>query len=377
MRYPNILKIAYQILINSKPKFIGMLISATFSAFIIMQQPSIYQGVSDRLIHTIQTIKPVDLWIMSASTANPDQPTHFDPIDRYRILSIPGVAWVQSLHRSWIWMKHTKTQKSLLWDVIGVESESLLGLPNKMQQGIRSDIRDPRAVIVDGYTLNQLNLHIGDRLTENNRTWIIKGITYPIRTYAYQPKLYILNSHLPIEYANGSFFLVKIHPHANLEKIAKEIYLRTHYKALTPTQFSQETLQFFNKSTPIIIMFSAVAIGGFFIGLVIMWQIFSNFILTHLHQLGMLKLLGVSNNQLIMMVLFQASIIGGIAYLTGLSLVIILSLLLKNTDIACHLTPSIAFFGFMGTVCMIFLASYLSILKVLHLDSIELCHEHN
>ena len=83
------LTVAYKMLINSKKKLFGMLVSATFSAFIVMQQPSIYQGVADRLIAQIQSIKGVDLWVMSQESATPDQPTHFKPIDLYRIRSVP------------------------------------------------------------------------------------------------------------------------------------------------------------------------------------------------------------------------------------------------------------------------------------------------
>ena len=124
-------------------------------------------------------------------------------------------------------------------------------------------------------------------------------------------------------------------------------------------------------------MFIAVAVGGFLIGLIIMWQIFSNFILTHLHQFGMLKMLGATNAILTKMVLSQAAFIGGIAYLVGLLLLGIFGIVLHDTDVACHLTWSIALLGLLGTGLMILFSSYLSISKVLNLDTVDLCREQN
>ena len=77
------------------------------------------------------------------------------------------------------------------------------------------------------------------------------------------------------------------------------------------------------------------------------------------------------------MVLFQAATIGSIAYFFGLLLVFLFGLVFSETDVACHLTPAIAVLGGLGTILMILLSSYVSILKVLRLDTVELCRDQN
>lgn len=371
------LYVAYKMLVNSKKKLLGMIISATFSVFIVMQQPSIYQGVADRLVAQIKSIQGVDLWVMSKQSLTLDQPTHFAPLDIYRIRSIPGVLSATQLYKSWMWIKHRRTNQFMLWDLTGIDPSSLIGLPKNMLAGEYTSIHNANTILVDGYALKQLNLKIGDVMLEGARTWIVGGITSPLRTYSINPRLYLVSDHLPSEFAQNSFILVKVKPDFNIAKVAQNIQQRSHYEALTSQQFSEKTLLFFRKSTPIIIMFIVVAVGGFLIGLIIMWQIFSNFILTHLHQFGMLKMLGVSNKSLTRMVLFQATIIGGIAYFLGLLLVSIFSLIFSETDVACHLTISIASLGALGTLLMVIFSSYVSILKVLRLDTVELCRDHN
>ncbi|OGV26276.1 MAG: hypothetical protein A3F18_03785 [Legionellales bacterium RIFCSPHIGHO2_12_FULL_37_14] len=379
--HANMLYVAYKMLVNSPQKLFGMLISATFSSFIIMQQPSIYQGVSERLIAPIKAIPTADLWVMGARSETPDQPTHFDPIDSYRIRSVPGVLWATQLYRAWMWMKHKSSEKTLNWDVTGVDSYTLLGLPQDMTQKDKEAIRYPNAVIVDGYALNQFTknnpLKLKDKLIEGPRTYIVRAVSKPLRTYSVNPRLYMLSTHLPTEYAQNSFILVKVKPHYKVLAVAQAIHARTNYDALTPQQFMDRTLNFFSKSTPIIIMFVAVGVGGFLIGLIIMWQIFSNFILTHLHQFGMLKMLGVPNSMLKQMVLFQAALIGGVAYLLSVVLITVFEKIFVNTDVACHFTFTIALFGLIGTFAMVFLASFFSLLKVLRLDSVELCRDQN
>lgn len=360
-----------------------MVVSATFSAFIIMQQPSIYRGVCDRLVSQIVSIKDADLWVMSKESESWDQPTHFDAMDIYRIRSIPGVLWATQLHRAWYLMKHQKTGKTMVWELIGVDPKTMLGLPKHMIAGDRTALRHHNAIIIDGYAVKQFEtdnketIQVGDKMVEGQRTWIVEGITKPLRTYMYQPKVYMASNHLPRPASGRSFILVKVKPSVNPLQVAAAIQNQTRFDALTPQQFAERTLHFFSKSTPIIIMFISVAIIGFIIGLIIMWQIFSNFILTHVHQFGMLKMLGVSNGLLIKMVLFQAAIVGGVAYVSGLLLTILFGIIFYDTTIAFHLTWQIALLGALGTALMIFLASYISILKVLKLDTVELCRDQN
>ena len=86
-------------LLNSKKKFIGMLVGTTFSAFIVMQQPGTYQGVSDRLVMQINVIKEADLWVMSTQSWDFSDPTYFNSTDIYRIRAIPGVLWATKIYR--------------------------------------------------------------------------------------------------------------------------------------------------------------------------------------------------------------------------------------------------------------------------------------
>lgn len=383
MKRGSLLLVALKMLIHSRKKFIGMLVGTTFSAFIIMQQPGTYQGVSDRLVSQIHAVKEADLWVMSKESWDFSDPTYFNSLDIYRIRSLPGVLWARKLYRTWFTLTHLSTYKTMNWELIGVDPTSMIGLPKDMYAGDRATIQQANAIIIDGYALKQFEteshqtIKIGDNLVDGQRKWLVTAITKPLRSYASHPKAYLLNNHIPSVNTRPYFILVKAKPLANVNQIAYEINKMTGYDALTPLQFSNRALQYFREKTPIIIIFISVAILGFCIGLVIMWQIFSNFTLTHLHQFGMLKMLGVSNSLLIKMVLFQAAIIGGAGYVIGFILNLLFGIIFYDTNIAFHLTRNIALLGALGTIVIIALASYFSILKVLRLDTVELCRDLN
>ena len=218
---------------------------------------------------------------------------------------------------------------------------------------------------------------MGDKLVEGRNNWVVTGISKPLRTYMIQPKAYTLSNHLPDLIHRPSFILVKVKKNADLREVALRIHQKTGYDALTQDEFVSRSLAFFREHTPIILIFICIAIMGFIIGLIIMWQIFNNFILTHLHQFGMLKMLGVSNRALRNMVLFQAFITGGIGYLMGLILALLFGLIVHDTQIAFHLTWKIALLGALGTAVIIVLSSCFSIIKVFRMDTVDLCRDLN
>lgn len=379
----SLLMVALKMLINSKKKFIGMVIGATFSAFIIMQQPSIYQGVTDRTVTQIRSITEADLWVMDKKSDTFEDPTHFTSMDIYRIRSIPGVASAVHVYRTWYQLKHLETNKTMDCELIGVDPKTLLGLPKTMIAGSRESIHHSNSIIIDGYSLKQFEtkskktIHIGDKMVAGAHTWIVTGITKPLRTYSYHPKVYMASNHIPAVTQRQSFILVKIKPSANVHQIANEIHRITHYDALTTEQFAARSNKFFREKTPIVIGFILTAIVGFSIGLIMIWQIFSNFVLTHLHQFGMLKMLGVSNALLIKMVLFQAAITGGIGYIVGLILTILFGIVTNDTVIAFHITWQIILLGALGATLTVVFSSYFCILKVIRLDTVDLCRDLN
>lgn len=379
-QYFNLFKIALNMLTYNRKKFIGMLVGATFATFILTQQPSIYQGITDRLTTKINLLADdIDLWIMSDTSSNFEHPTYFNQMDIYRIRSVRGVQWATQIYETWQQIQHIKTKSSKVWQLIGVDRNNLLGLPKKMNSGERDAIRYSGAMIIDGYSVQQLEtkdkktIALGDKMVRGSNSWFIAGVTKPLRSYSQTPTAYMASHYLPDRDKSPSFILVKVNSAFDRREVAKAIKNSTGYLALTTAEFIARSNKFFREKTPILVGFIAVAVLGFIIGLIIMWQIFNDFVLTHHHQYGMLKMLGVKNSLLIKVVLFQAALIGSIGFILGLSLTMIFGLVFHNTTVAFHLTWQIILLGLLGSAIIIIFASIFSLFKVIRMDTVDLC----
>lgn len=67
----------------------------------------------------------------------------------------------------------------------------------------------------------------------------------------------------------------------------------------------------------------------------------------------MLKMLGVSSSSLTHMVLFQASITGGLGYILGLALTALFGFIFHDSTVAFHLTWQIILLGALGSTIVI------------------------
>ncbi len=261
----NLLLIALKMLIHNTRKFMGMIVGTTFAAFIIMQQPAIYQGVVDQLTKHIVSVNEPDLWVMTNAAEDFTDPPHVSAVDAYRIKSIPNVLWVKKLYRGWYSFYHEPTKSLRDWQLLAVDPATLLGLPKKMLAGDRNMIKESGAIIIDGYALKQLEtkyhktISLGDTLYADKRAWHVVGISQPLRTLSAAPKAYITSNHLPHASSWGSFLLVKVKNKEMIPTVATNIHTITGYIALTQTEFIQRSIQFWRHKTPILPYFIFIA----------------------------------------------------------------------------------------------------------------------
>jgi putative ABC transport system permease protein len=115
-----------------------------------------------------------------------------------------------------------------------------------------------------------------------------------------------------------SFILVKAQDPENAQQLARKISQETDYKALTWKEFSDKTYDYYMTHTGIAINFGVTVLLGFIIGAVISGQTFYIFVVENLKQFAALKAIGVTNRQILSMVLTQAAIVGSIGFAMGI-----------------------------------------------------------
>ena len=83
-------------------------------------------------------------------------------------------------------------------------------------------------------------------------------------------------------------------------------------------QFVWRTVWYYIRTTGIPVNFGITIALGFIVGTAIAGQTFYLFTLENLRQFGVLKAMGLTNGRLLLMILLQAAIVGGVGFGIGL-----------------------------------------------------------
>ena len=86
-------RIALKMLIEDRAKYIGLVLSLSFSAIIITQQSAIFNGIMLRTYGTITDTPQADIWVMDQKVQFVDDIKPLRETDLMRVRSVEGVAW--------------------------------------------------------------------------------------------------------------------------------------------------------------------------------------------------------------------------------------------------------------------------------------------
>lgn len=383
-QFMGLMRVALKMLVAERNKFIGMIVGATFSCFIMTQQPAMIKGATQQATNLISLIKSVDLWVMSPGSQWLESPTDFNKFDIYNIRSTLGVEWAVRLINAPLKGTTSLTNMSQTWIVLGVDRQSLIGLPEKMIAGQRDDIKQNNTLIVDGQYIKQsylgkeTSINIGDRMEFLDTELTVVAISKPLQSLIIHPRVYITNDTLERiagERKLPSFILVKAVPGTSIKELAERIYNQTGFVAYTPQEFKDITLDYYLKRTSLMLALFIVSTMGFIIGLISIGQIFYSLTLTHLYQFGILKVLGTTNKMIAKMLLFQAAVVGGMGYFFGVLLAVIFGLIVYNTSIVYQISGELLMWVALAIAIIITVSAYLSIRMIFKFDTVELCRD--
>ena len=164
--------------------------------------------------------------------------------------------------------------------------------------------------------------------------------------------------------------MVKAREGQDLQILKRRISNQTGLQALTQNEFAWRSINYVLERTGIPINFGITITLGVIIGAAITAQTFYIFIVENLKQFGALKAIGVTNMQLLKMVLLQAAVIGIIGYSIGTGLTALFFQVTRDS-------PALQGFKLhwevmFGTFCVMFIVIIFSIIfslkKVFTLD---------
>jgi putative ABC transport system permease protein len=319
--------VALKMLIGDRAKYFGLVFGIAFSCFLMSQQVSIFIGLMTRTASHILDVREADVWVMDPAVQYVDEVEPMPDIALTKVRSIDGVAWAAPLYKG---LGIARVADGTLQQVIlfGLDDASLAGAPPHMRYGRLEDIFLPDAMIMDraGYEFiwpgEQVKLP--RTLEINDHRMQVVAIADPAPTFLTFPITFVRYSEAmsvqPKQRKMLSFVLVKAADGITPEKLAERITAETGLQALTWYQFSWRSVNYYLQRTGVPVNFGITVALGFIVGAAVAGQTFLIFVLENMRQFGALKAIGVTNRQILSMVLVQALTVGAIGFGIGMGL---------------------------------------------------------
>lgn len=375
--------VALKMLMGDRSKYFGILFGLTIASFLITQQMAIFVGLMTRTYGFITDSGLADVWAMDPKVQFVDDIKPLQDTQLLRVRGVEGVDWAVPLYKG-ILKARLDNGNFQACNVIGLDDATLIGGPATMLEGRLEDLHRADGIIIDisgaaGKLAKRkpdgtaIPLKVGSTVELNDHRAVVVGICQVSRTFQSQPVVYTTytraTTFAPMERKLLSFIQVKAKPGVSPKALAGRIAKSTGLSAYTKPEFEDLTIGYYMKYTGIPVNFGIAVLLGFIVGTAIAGMTFYNFTLDNLKYFAALKAMGATNVKLLVMVIVQAMLVGGIGYGLGTGLAAGFgSYFGTRTELAFRL-PWQILVGTGGAVAVICLfASLLSLWKVVRLE---------
>jgi len=141
----------------------------------------------------------------------------------------------------------------------------------------------------------------------------------------------------------------------------------------TRKKFRATEVRFWNRSTPIGIIFMAGKMIGFVVGMVICYQVIFSDIADHMSEFATLKAMGYSSKYFIRLMVVEALLLSVIGFIPGMAIGKVLYLLLASqTGLLMRMTLDCIVLVFCLTIVMCVLSGLIAVRKLLSADPASL-----
>ncbi len=369
--------VAMKMLMGDPIKYFGLIFGIGFSTLLMTQQMSIFVGLLTWGANPVLDVRQAQVWVMDSRVKQIDQGEPMSDQALYRVRSVDGVAWAVPYFRSTATLKTTQGGISAV-TLVGVDNQSMIGLPQENLASAVSAIRGRNAAIID---LNTSYLvwddgrePVGEVVEINDNRIAIRGTTRALNSFGGLPTIYMKYtdalSITPPQRNKLSFVLVGAKDGVDPQTLADRIAADTGLKAITRAAFAQSGVDFIVENTGIPISFGAAIGLGVLVAIIITALTLSMFIAENQKNFGALKAIGVTNQQILVMVLSQALLVGFIGYGLGVGGTALFLFLGRETPGLSGFRALSEIFGGVGIVVLVIVigSALLSVQKVLRMD---------
>lgn len=186
--------IALKMLMGDPVKYFGLVFGIGFSTLLMSQQASIFVGLLTWGANPVLDVRQAQIWVMDPRVKQPDQGQPISDQSLYRVRSVDGVAWAVPYARSAATVKTMQGSIAAI-TLVGVDNQSMVGLPEENLANSMAAIRGRNAAILDG---NKTNLiwadgrdPVGEVVEINDNRVVVTGLTSSLANFSGLPTLYM------------------------------------------------------------------------------------------------------------------------------------------------------------------------------------------
>ena len=294
------------------------------------------------------------------------------------VRSIKGVKYAVPLYSGGGLVKlHDGTYQPVT--VVGLDDASLFGRPELIEGNIDDIYAENAFVAIKDTEFPKLeNPKLGTTFEINDNRGVIVGIAKAASSGLFGvPTLYTTYNraiqYIPSMRYTVSYILVEPKSGNDVQYIKQQVK-SLGYEALTANEFIQKISNFYKYQTGVGINVLLMTIISFVVGLSISGQTFYTFILENLERFGALKAIGAKGNELVLMILFQASFtaLTGYGLGVGLAALIIAMARLRLPSYAARITYGNLGLAFVMVLIIASISSYIGVRKVLKIEPFDI-----
>lgn len=371
---PLVFTLAFRNLFHDRLRFIATVIGIVFSMVLVTVQMGLYLGFG-RMVTTMIDHASADLWVMPRGTKCFEDPSLLNARERYRALSINGVAEAIPVVIGFAdWRMPSGTTTPVF--VIGSDLRSGGLQPWNLVEGRIESLSTPKAVAVDRSYFDRLGISgMGATAEIRQQPVRVAAVTDGIRSFTTTPFVFMdvnrAREHTGVPSGKATYLLIRLSPDADLDHVRSQLMLNiARVEVLTPAEFRERSRAFWLFSTGAGAALFAGALLGVIVGTVIVAQTLYSSTKEHLNEFATLRAIGSSRQYIYKVIVWQAllsAVIGfAIAALIGDAIVH----LTAATALPIVITPGLNISLFLLTVVMCIGSAIAAIVQVTRIDPV-------
>jgi putative ABC transport system permease protein len=373
-------RIALKMLMGDRLKYFGLIAGIAFATMLIVQQSSILVGFAKQTGSFIRDTAQADLWVMDPQVRFSQDAVPVRDTTVQLARGVPGVEWAVPLYQGFLRGKMPDGTRFTMI-MVGLDDATLMGAPPVIVEGTLADLRRDKAVFIQAdkpekkLMMKQGGgrpLALGDRFSANDHDAVVTGTYRARESFFWEPVFYTTYTralqYAPPERNSLAFVLVKVKPGNDLHAVKSAIERKTGLAVRTNEEFVKITADYILNTTGIIVNFGLAVALGVLIGSLVAGQTFYNFTLDNLRHYGALKAMGVSDRQLMGMLLLQAATVALLGYSIGVGLGSGMGWIVASQGLAFSMPWHVPALTLLAILSVCAVAAWLSLSRVFRLD---------